>query len=272
MLHLVRSCVAACLVFSIVACSGYDPAALDEEGEQLGAVQERQTGALKVGLVSAEHTEVVDVLCPNNYSAFGLVYWTEKSGGYNTADLETWGQESLGAMLLGADKTDVMHVTAVCGETWGQTVVSKSSTTADATAVCPDGYVATGGGGDCWGNRSAKLYRSRPNPDSPGSTPNGWRASCSGATGITTHVNCLQVAAFGGTCRTERKDEIDNSSGVGCKTGEHMTSGGAYCSGSGNYIRHTSIDRNITAANASCHGNGVHAYGVCCTNLNYTEL
>jgi hypothetical protein len=56
------------------------------------------------------------------------------------------------------------------------------------SAMCPAGYVATGGGGFAGG--SSSLHRSNPTQGSNG-TPNGWQAQGSGNSGVTAYAICV---------------------------------------------------------------------------------
>lgn len=154
---------------------------------------------------------------------------------------------------------------AVCSNVAG-TRKSVSSSTSEAVVTCPTGQVAVGGGGDCDG--SGRLYRSRPSPDDPGSTPRGWAAGCTSGP-ATAFAICVpeSVDDTFASCRTERVDSSGTGAiSVNCPANFTAISAGGYC-GDNHFLYRLDLNNDLSGARAQCFGSGstsVHAYAVCC--------
>lgn len=122
---------------------------------------------------------------------------------------------------------------AICSNV-AATTVTDADTDGSVTVTCPAGMIAVGGGGAC-ATSGKRLYRSRPTPDTHGSIPTGWTASCDGGT-VLAYARCLDpdnVWDFT-TCRTRRKDASNAVRGdVTCPSGQIASAIGGYC-GRGN--------------------------------------
>src|SRR5690606_18601141 len=111
---------------------------------------------------------------------------------------------------------------------------------------------------------SAKLFRSRPNPDGNGSIPTGWRASCtSGAVTAVAHCAWTAMNFDFTSCRTRRATTTNSTTQVNCNAGELAIGRGGYCGGG---KRLNLLSNNFTLVNAvsGCSGSGStnNAYAV----------
>jgi hypothetical protein len=134
----------------------------------------------------------------------------------------------------------------------------------EVAAYCTSDRIAVGGGGMCY-DEGAKLYRSRPTPDTDGSEPLGWKASCTSGP-VTAYALCVErdVNYDFRDCRTRRYDATQGYAPVYCDAGSVAVSGGAYCGGSGNYIKESRLYYNLTSVSNKCSKSTIHGYAVCC--------
>ncbi len=151
---------------------------------------------------------------------------------------------------------------AVCSEVMGIRISGSSSPGSRTfTAECGSGMVTIGGGGEC--TEGEKLVRSRPVPDTDGSTPTGWMASCT--TGlVTTYAMCIMEDFK--DCHTERVDTI-GSALVGCPAGQTAMTAGAYCGGGDPQgLLSMELSPDLTRVSIACVEStaSVFAYAICC--------
>lgn len=165
-------------------------------------------------------------------------------------------------------QTDFLMFGAVCSDYSAPYAITSSlDSDGDHTTSCPSGWVAVGGGGIC-STSSAKLTRSRPNPDTAGSEPTGWRATCSTGS-VKSNVNCARKGTghwdWDG-CKIRKNVETnDNDSYVHCETGERMVALGSYCANG--HLTGSSIQTNLVGATAYCSEVNMTAYAVCCPGV-----
>lgn len=248
-----------------VGCTGN---VVDEDEPSASTVQKGSSGFIEVGFVQSHATGADDVVCPYSHPRGVGIQYSTNADAFSTADLETWwGPTSYGAMALASDQSKTVWVGAMCMEDAGQTVVSKTVSSGTATANCPAGMIATGGGGNCW---NGKLLRNRPTPDGTGETPIGWKATCT-SSGVTAHVSCWDPTAWGGsTCHVVKRDESDGSAAVACAYGETALSVGAWC-GNGGYIKDTAHNGS-NSVRAWCSKDRVATTAICCPDIAVVNL
>jgi hypothetical protein len=147
---------------------------------------------------------------------------------------------------------------AVCSDAMGS-VLSDTSTTNNNVVACEVGMIAVGGGGECVGG--GRLFRSRPLPDTPGSKPTGWRASCSSGS-TATYAICISEEF--GSCHYERVSDIGNALAI-CPSGQKAVSAGGYCN-SAQGLLSLELDPELTRVNVACvePNTDVNAYVICC--------
>lgn len=151
----------------------------------------------------------------------------------------------------------------VCSDAFA-TYITQFDTDGSTIVECPDWKVPVGGGAIC-SNSSARLVRSRPNPDTNGSTPTGWYASCdTGA--ITAYVNCADKAANYDftTCRTRRVDNaLQDHVTVPCQAGELAVAVGGYCGGNAD-LEILNLAEDLEEVYIQCADESVYGYAICC--------
>lgn len=154
---------------------------------------------------------------------------------------------------------------AICSNA-AATTVSTFDSDGSATATCPSGKIAVGGGGVC-SSSGARLYRTRPSPDTAGSIPAGWTSSCNTG-GVTAYARCIDPdATFDFTsCRTRKSGATGARRVVTCPSGEVAVAVGGYC-GTGNIWAIGSgpgagIDEGTVWCDTST--GTVNAYAICC--------
>ena len=167
------------------------------------------------------------------------------------------------------DFTDFLLV-GVCSDYTPSALIGAADNDGDKVVNCPANHVVIGGGASC-STSSAKLTRSRPNPDTAGSEPTGWRATCS--TGrVNAIVNCANKAGSNNWngCKTRKHVVTDDwRAGAVCNTGELAVAAGAYC-GNGGHIMGVAPEADLEETHAHCSEDVVTSYAVCCPGV-FTE-
>ena len=120
--------------------------------------------------------------------------------------------------------------------------------------------MAISGGGECIEGET--LIRSRPFPDTDGSTPTGWIGSCTAGL-ATSYAMCVPEDFK--HCRTERVDGV-GSALVSCPSGQTVLSAGGYCEKSPPGLLLLELDPDLTRASVACVNSTVkvYAYAICC--------
>lgn len=175
----------------------------------------------------------------------------------NSVGIKTWSDASSNSGRVSAQ--------AVCSIARPEMVIKEDSD-GDATAYCPTGQIAVGGGGHCYGD--GVLRRSRPHPDNDEATPSAWRATCTSGK-VKAYVNCrTPLANFNFTgCNVERKDDNDENVHVSCDSGSNIVAAGAWCGGSGKHIVYADVDPDLKGGTMACSGSNIHGYAICCSGL-----
>lgn len=244
---------------------------LDGEEAKLGSVQQALIEAKIVRRSVEGGLGEADLLCPAATPfALSVGGGLHNSLGINQQTFDMNDGEPVGAHLR-MTNTSVNNspwVHAVCSDYNVPTTIPSYDSDGDKTASCPANYVAVGGGGHCESS-SARLTRSRPNPDTAGSEPTGWRATCSSG-GVWAFANC---AYKGGStwdwngCKVRKSTTTTSEVAYGdCNSGELVVAAGAYC-GEGGFIEQMAVFSNLTLTDAWCSTNTTHAYAVCCPGV-----
>ena len=173
------------------------------------------------------------------------------------------------------NELDDFNIMAVCSD-YAPYKTQTSDSDGDRTLNCPANYVAVGGAGYCE-DSGAHLIRSRPNPDTAGSEPTGWRATCvtpgeaAGHSPMQLSVTCaLKGSAWNWNgCKTRKRSESfpPGYASVWCNSGETAVATGGYC-GSGGYIEWMGVFSSLAQADVQCsEDDSATAYAVCCPNV-----
>jgi len=248
------------------ACSGNgqeDPAA----EENIDSVQQR-LDLPTFQNVSNSGSGSATASCPGGSKALGRGALFSSSAGYNriyitgpSCPIPDCNPPPMTQIVVQRpNNTGSVRAVATCSET--ETLqYTASDSDGDKIVNCDDDEVAVGGGGVC-DDTNAKLYRSRPSPDSNTSKPTGWRASCTSGK-VTAQVTCVPEAGdhdFSG-CYTKRRDDDDAGENISCASDEFAVGVGAYC-GDGSYIDYMNMNGRDVAV--GCRSNTIHAYAICC--------
>lgn len=263
----VRCASGAIVALALSACM----VSTGEEVDTTGLSEDEAISSVQQALVTPTFTgrwaSTNSVTCPSSYNkVMGTGARNISGGGDLVRGAYPFSNETVNAMAAIGDTTEISTY-AICTNAAGISTVWNYDSDGSATASCGSGKIAVGGGGLCQSD-GARLYRTRPTPDTNGSVPTGWTASCNTG-GAHAYARCVDPNSWYDftSCRTKRTDAVAVRADAVCPSGKIAAAAGGYCgggsdiwtvgSGSGAALSSTVVWCDETHVS-------VHAYAICC--------